>query len=188
MPVATSFADLPNALHDAVASAGYRLARWRAAREVLEHRVTKKKLPGMLQAFLETWMPALEATAESLEVRFEGREEEFWLIEGGLAGLAAERALLHLPALRTFWEQELRRAHFEALRSMLPQAWFADEAVIPPGAVIAGIGTADWAKVPGLMGGEKMFLRVPEAAWSAKAVYHRDSSGRIVLRDWQALP
>lgn len=125
----------------------------------------------MLQAFLETWMPALETDLESLEVRFEGSAGDCWLVEGALAGFAPERALLHLPALRSFWAQELRLAHFEALRSMVPQSWFADEAVIPPGAVIAGLGTADWTKAAGVVQDEKIFRRVHEAEWSAKAVY-----------------
>lgn len=185
---APSLADLPTASHDAVASAGYRLARWQSAREVLEHRVAKKRLPEALQSFLEKWMPRLENTAEALEVRFEGHEDEIWLVEGGLASSAAERALLHLPALRSFWAQELRQAHFEALRQSVPQAWFADNAVIPPGAVIAGLGVADWSQARDVVRQEKLLLRVKEASWAAKAVFHRDAKGQIVLRDWQGMP
>jgi hypothetical protein len=111
-----------------------------------------------------------------------------WLVEGGLANFASERALLHLPALRSFWKQELREAHFEALRQIVPQAWFADEALIPPGAVIAGLGTADWAKASGLVRYENLFLRLKEASWAARALFHRDAKNQIVLRDWQALP
>jgi hypothetical protein len=181
-------ADLPSASHDAVASTGYRLARWQSAREVLAHRVAKKRLPEALQAFLEKWMPRLETAAEALEVRFEGRDDAFWLVEGGLATFAAERALLHLPALRPFWMQELRQAHFDALRQIVPQAWLADEAVIPPGTVIAGLGTADWSQARGLVRQENLFLRLKEASWAAKAAFHRDAKGQIVLRDWQAMP
>lgn len=181
-------ADLPTASHDAVASAGYRLARWQSAREVLGHRVAKKRLPEALQTFLEKWMPRLENTEEALEVRFEGREDEIWLVEGGLVSSAAERALLHLPALRSFWAQELRQAHFEALRQSVPQAWFADDAVIPPGAVIAGLGVADWSLARDVVRQEKLFVRVKEATWAAKAVFHRDAKGQIVLRDWQGMP
>lgn len=182
---APSIHDLSPALLDAAASAGYRLARWQAAREVLEHRVVKQRLPEALQAFLEKWMPRLET---SDEVRFKGREDEMWLAEGGLASSAAERALLHLPALRPFWAQELRQAHFEALKKIVPLAWFADEAVIPPGAVIAGLGTADWARARDVVRHENLFLRQDEAAWSARAVYHRDAKGRIVMREWQGMP
>lgn len=181
-------ADLPSASHDAVSSTGYRLARWQSAREVLAHRVARKRLPEVLQAFLEKWMPKLETAAEALEVRFEGRDDQIWLAEGGLASFAAERALLRLPALRSFWMQELRLAHFEALKRIVPQAWFADEAVIPPGAVIAGLGTADWSQARGLVREENLFLRLKEASWAAKAVFHRDAKGQIVLRDWQAMP
>lgn len=181
-------ADLPSASHDAVSSTGYRLARWQSAREVLAHRVAKKRLPEALQAFLEKWMPKLETAAEALEVCFKGRDDAFWLVEGGLASFAAERALLHLPALRSFWMQELRAAHFEALKQIVPQAWFADDSVIPPGAVIAGLGTADWSQARGLVRQENLFIRLKEASWAAKAVFHRDAKGQIVLRDWQAMP
>lgn len=181
-------ADLPTASQDAVASTGYRLARWQAAREVLGQRLAKKRLPEALQAFLEKWMPRLENNAEALEGRFEGSNDAFWLVEGGLASFAAERALLHLPALRSFWAQELRQAHFEALRQIVPQAWFADDAVIPPGAIIAGLDTADWSKARGLVRQENLFLRLKEPSWAAKAVFHRDAKGQIVLRDWQAMP
>lgn len=185
---APSLADLTTASHDAVASAGYRLARWQSAREVLEHRVAKKRLPEALQSFLEKWMPRLETSTEALEARFEGREDEIWLAEGGLASSAAERALLHLPALRSFWMQELRQAHFEALRQWVPQAWFADDAVIPPGAVIAGLGTADWSQARDVVRHENLFLRMKDASWAAKAVFHRDAKGHVVLRDWQGMP
>jgi hypothetical protein len=181
-------ADLPTASQEAVASAGYRLARWKSAREVLARRLSKKRLPEPLQAFLEKWMPEIENTAEALEACFEGREDQIWLVEGGLASIAAERALLHLPALRSFWVQELRAAHFEALRQVVPQAWFADEAVIPPGAVIAGLDTADWTKARDLVRQQNLFLRLKEASWAAKAVFHRDAKGQIVLRDWQGMP
>jgi hypothetical protein len=183
-----SLTDLPTASQEAIESAGYRLARWQAARLVLEHRLAKKRLPEQLQSWLEKWLPKLEMPADSLEVRFEGHEGEMWLAEGGLASFASERALLHLPALRSFWTQELRQAHFEALRQIVPQAWFADEAWIPPGAVIAGLATADWAKASGLLRNENLFLRLKEASWAARALFHRDAKNQIVLRDWQALP
>ena len=183
-----SLPDLPTASQEAVESAGYRLTRWQAARQVLEHRLAKKRLPEQLQSWLEKWLPKLEMPVDALEVRFEGHEGEMWLAEAGLAKFASERALLHLPALRSFWAQELRQAHFEALREIVPQAWFADEALIPPGAVIAGLGTADWAKASGLVRYENLFLRLKKASWAARAIFHRDAKNQIVLRDWQALP
>lgn len=185
---APSLTDLPTASQKAVESAGYRLARWQAARQVLEHRLAKKRLPEQLQSWLEMWLPTLEMPTDVLEARFESHEGEIWLAEGGLANFPSERALLHLPALRSFWAQELRQAHFEALREIVPQAWFADEALIPPGAVIAGLSTADWAKASGLVRYENLFLRLKKASWAAQALFHRDTKNQIVLRDWQGLP
>lgn len=179
--------DLPAAAQRAVASAGYRLARWRSARRVLAQRTFKKRLPEGLQKFLEAWMPQLAQADQGLEARLEGCESEIWLSEGGLASLPAERALLHLPALRFFWTVELRRAHFDALRHMVPPAWFMDDAIIPPGAVIAGLGTASWKQAADVIQHEKLLLRVKKAEWSARARYQCDANGRITLTDWQGM-
>jgi hypothetical protein len=35
---------------------------------------------------------------------------------------------------------------------------------------------------------QNLFLRLKEASWAAKAVFHRDAKGQIVLRDWQGMP
>jgi len=180
-------ADLPATAQRAVASAGYRLARWRTARQVLEQRSCKKRLPQGLLAFLETWMPSLPPADQGLEVRLEGCESEIWLSEGGLAGFPEERALLHLPALRFFWTVELRRSHFDVLRHMVPPVWFMDQTLIPPGAVIAGLGTAVWKQATDVIQHEQLLLRVKKAAWSALARYQCDAKGRITLTDWQGM-
>ncbi|MFM7605530.1 MAG: hypothetical protein ACKO8Z_10070 [Prosthecobacter sp.] len=185
---APSFADFPAAAKDALASLGYRLARWQAAREVLAHRLAKKRLPDTLQCFLERWIPSLETPVENLEACLEGDKNDFWLVEGGLASFAAERALLHLPALRMFWRQELRQAHWDALRKTVPQAWFADEQIIPPGAVIAGLDVRSWDQAQEIVRRKNLFLRVKKSSWAAKAVFYRDPKGQIALREWKAMP
>lgn len=53
-------------------------------------------------------------------------------------------ALLRLRFLREFWEQELRRNHFELLVSLVPDAWVLDPAPLPPGAVIPRLELANW--------------------------------------------
>ena len=63
---APSLTDLPTASQEAIESAGYRLARWQAARQVLEHRLAKKRLPEQLQSWLEKWLPKLEMPADAL--------------------------------------------------------------------------------------------------------------------------
>ena len=76
-------------------------------------------------------------------------------LAGGAATLATsalEHALLHLPALRSFWSQELRQQHFAALRALVPQAWLLDPASVPPGAVIQGLGTVSWEQTQRRLG------------------------------------
>jgi hypothetical protein len=126
------------------------MIRWVAAREVLQARVSKGRIAGPLGDFLTQWLslaPAIEGGSE-LWLSFDYALEQAKLkLTGGSTTLAQsplEQALLHLPALRSFWSQELRQQHFEALRSLVPQAWLLDAAGVPPGAVIQGLGTVSW--------------------------------------------
>lgn len=151
---------LPRSQREAVESAGYRIARWVAAREVLQARVAKGRIAGPLGDFLAHWLslaPANEADSE-LWLSFDYALDPAKLkLAGGSATLAKsplEQALLHLPALRPFWSQELRQQHFVALRTLVPQAWLLDSAQVPPGAVIQGLGTVSWDRIPQMRGGE----------------------------------
>ncbi|HEY9744801.1 MAG TPA: hypothetical protein V6C99_01135, partial [Oculatellaceae cyanobacterium] len=48
-------------------------------------------------------------------------------------------ALMHHPALASFWEKELGQADFEQLKQWVPQGWVVDPTPVPPQAVIAGL-------------------------------------------------
>lgn len=209
-------AQLPRPQREAVESAGYRLMRWMAAREVLQARVTKGRIAGSLGAFLTHWLPlapAQEAGAD-LCLSFDHALEPMKLkLAGGSATLAAsplEHALLHLPALRPFWSQELRQQHFEALRALVPQAWLLDAAAVPPGAVIQGLDTVSWEQTH-RRGGQELkvqdakgvvredlsvaltardsilTLRMP-AGTKLNASYGRNDKGQVVLRSLEAAP
>ncbi|MDI1310943.1 hypothetical protein [Prosthecobacter sp.] len=151
---------LPRSQREAVESAGYRIMRWVAAREVLQSRVTKGRISEPLGNFLAHWLslaPANEADSE-LWLSFDYALDPVELrLAGGSVTLAKsplEQALLHLPALRPFWSQELRQQHFVALRTLVPQAWLLDSAQVPPGAVIQGLGTVSWERMPQMRGME----------------------------------
>lgn len=196
---------LPRPQRQAVESAGYRLVRWTAARAVLQTRVTKGRLPGALGEFLTHWLPAAPAnTGGELRLSFGHTEDRTRLKlvggDGALAISTLEHALLHLPALRPFWRQELRQRHFDALRSLVPQAWLLDPAQIPPGAVIQGLGTPSWEQ-PGpewevrdrtgaarhdwsqaLAARDSILSHRPAANVMLHARYERTAPGRVVLR------
>lgn len=70
-----------------------------------------------------------------------GEPEPTHGLQGALCWL---NALLHLPALRRFWERSLRRARFERLCRLMPRAWFLDPVALPPGAVLPGLETTSW--------------------------------------------
>ncbi len=173
---------LPRAQREAVNSAGYRTMRWMAAREVLQARVSKARIVGPVGDFLAHWLslaPPNEVDSE-LWLSFDyAQEQEKLRLVGGSVALAQsklERALLHLPSLRSFWRQELRQQHFEALRILVPQAWFLDSDQVPPGAVIQGLGTVSWEQTQRALGQD----------WEiqdAKGQVHQDWPAALAARD-----
>ncbi len=183
----------------AVESAGYRVTRWAAAREVLGRRLVKQRLPGALAGFLERWGAGERTRVQAAELRlsFGLTQDQIWL-QGGpndLPGMPLERALLHLPALRGFWRQELRQHHFDELIPIVPQAWVMDEALMPSGAVIHGLGITVWDewrmlkdRKPSLAVKERFLMEQPVAEIQFQAVYGSDDHGRVVLRTIEASP
>lgn len=205
---------LPWSQREAVESAGYRALRWAAARKVLETRVNKGRIAGDLGVFLAHWLsfaPRQTASGE-LWLLFDCMPYHIRLVAGGEALVASplERALLHLPALRPFWSQELRRQHFEALKAVVPQAWLLDTAAIPPGAVMQGLGVSSWeqlgsiqeeaweirdqtghsrADLPDALASRDSFLLpIFPAGAKLNAHYGRNDKGQVVLRSVEASP
>ncbi len=209
-------AQLPRPQREAVESAGYRVVRWVAARKVLQARVTKGRIAGPLSDFLAYWVSQAPTSnaASDLWLSFNyAMDQASLMLTGGSAAIAhspLEGALLHLPALRPFWSQELRLQHFVALKSIVPQAWLLDTAEIPPGAVIQGVGEISWDRIPQMRGrhweiqDSKGFvhtewpLALPAqdsiltsrlaAGVLFNARYGRDDKDQVVLRSLEAAP
>lgn len=187
---------LPRTLQSAVASAGYRARRWKAAREVLGNRVIKKRISGPLGEALQEWGVGGESLTEDegFQLSFGLLGNQLWWCDG-LAARPLEQALLHLPALRGFWRQELRLKHFQALKSIVPKAWVKDEAAVPPGAVIHGLGIPSWdhlsrlaARIPSLVAYGRFITEQAVPETRINAFYQRDGQRRVVLRSVEALP
>lgn len=209
-------AQLSRKQREAVESAGYRILRWAAARKILQARVSKARIGEPLGSFLAHWM-ALASGSEvgaELWLSFDYVQDQDGItLTAGSASLASaplEQALLHLPALRSFWSQELRRQHFEALQSLVPKAWFLDGAEIPPGAVIQGLEAVSWLD-PQLRVGQGWKLQDPRGLirqdWQAalasrdcvlslqasagtklNVLYGRDDKEQVVVRSLEASP
>ncbi|MFN0075883.1 MAG: hypothetical protein ACKVY0_05360 [Prosthecobacter sp.] len=188
---------LPRPLRAAVESAGYRVVRWAAAREVLQTRVTKGRITGAVGEFLARWLPVVPVTAIADEwmLTFAVMPKQIRLA-GGSESLAAsplEHALLHLPALRSFWRNELRQQHFVALKALVPPVWLMDSAPVPPGAVIHGLGITAWDQLERVNGHEwdmrdqVLTARAPSGL-IINAGYGRNDQGQIVLRSVEAMP
>jgi hypothetical protein len=207
-------AQLSRSQREAVESAGYRVVRWAAARKVLDTRVSKGRIAGDLGAFLTHWLSfaPTQTTSGELWLLFDCMPDQIRLVAGGEAHVASplELALLHLPALRPFWSQELRQQHFEALKTIVPQAWLLDTAAMPPGAVMQGLGVSSWEQLgsirgkvweirdqkghacedlPGALASRDSFLlpRFPAGA-KLNARYGRNDKGQVVLRSVEASP
>ena len=162
----------------AVRSLGWELHRLRMAARLLEARVRNETLPAALGEFLK---PVLAASADdddtmpeksfSLRVMVHGGEARVALNALKDAGVSPRLlALLHLPALRGFWDRALRRSHFGRLRRVLPRAWFVTADPPPVGTVVPRLGITSWDRLPI----SKSFLRVPVAA------------GEVVIEDVKA--
>lgn len=203
-------AELPRTQRKALESAGYRVMRWMAARQVLQARVAKGRITGKLGDFLNHWLSLAPApvAADDLWLSFDHSPDPMKLqLAGGSSTLSTsplEHALLHLPALRSFWRQELRLRHFTALRLLVPQAWFLDPSTVPPGAIIAGLGTGSWEKasphgdVQNLKGhlpaDKTVALSARDSVWvphkfsavKLNATYGGNDKGQVVLRTVEA--
>jgi hypothetical protein len=205
-------ASLPRTQREAVESAGYRVLRWSAAREVLQARVAKGRLPAGLGDFLAHWLPPVipSVGADDLQLEFNLTPDQMHLTGGGgtLGAFPVEHALLHLPALRSFWSRELRLNHFEALRAVVPKAWVLDDAMVPPGAVIHGLDLVSWDQLPlgcktgweirdqtghvaadwhqALTSRHCVLAFVKPAGTKLNARYARNDKGQVVLRSVEA--
>lgn len=186
---------LPRPLQSALRSAGYRAARWAAAREVLHNRLVKQRVHGLLGEALARWGVAGAGTArpEGLHLTFGLMADRLWMCDGPAAE-PLERVLLHLPALRSFWRQELRQTHFDALKAVVPRAWVREETVLPPGAVIHSLNLASWEELPKLGGRQPpvvaeggFYTEQPTSHTRINASYHRDDKRRVVLKSVEAL-
>jgi len=188
-----TFDSLPRQQRSALESAGYQVDRWSKARTALGQRIAKQRWAGELGVFLSKWAGDMPPTApvDGLHLTFGITQNRLFLQSGAaLAGLALERALLHLPALRSFWCQELRRDHFDALRSLVAKAWITDAAAVPHGAVIHSLNTASWPApdVSGLHVEGDYLTESLRPETELAAIYHLNEKGRIVLRSFEALP
>lgn len=209
-------AQLPRPQREAMESAGYRILRWAAARGVLQARVEKGRVSAPTGDFLKHWLSLASAQDVDPELWLSFSYEQDTarlMLSGGGAALARsplEQALLHLPALRSFWSQELRQQHFAALRILVPQAWLLDPAPVPPGAVIQGLDAVSWELAPQLRGEawqildskgqalpnrpphlsahDSILISRPASGVILKARYERNDRQQLVLSSAEAAP
>lgn len=197
MPATALLDSLPRPLRDAVNSAGYRVLRWAAARQVLQNRTAKGRFSGEVGRFLTRWLPvgSIPPPTTPLELLFTITVDHIHLTGGNVAFTTepVEQALLHLPALRTFWCRELRGSHFTGLKTMVPPAWIRDPAPVPPGAVIHGLGVTGWDDLDQPEGHGRSWpkdvLIAPKSDGTRINVrYGRNDKDQVVPRSVEALP
>lgn len=173
----------------AVRSLGWELHCLRKAARLLAARVQNETLPATLVEFLK---PVLADSAGDDESTPGKSFSLCVMVHGSEARLAHEAlkevgvsprllALLHLPALRGFWDRTLRRSHFSRLRRVLPRAWFVTADPLPVGAIVPGLGTPSWDRLP--MNGS--FVRVPVAAGEVVIEDAKAADARPVIAEYE---
>lgn len=89
-------------------------------------------------------------------------EEKLWL------------ALLHTPGLRHLWNSELRAAHLERLRSLIPYSWVVCPDPLPPQAALPRLELHSWNDVAALgRSARQLVLKVSgfsPLAWGSRGV------------------
>jgi len=100
-------------------------------------------------------------------------------------------ALLHNPALATYWKRELGEA-FDRLRVLFPQTWILDPRPVPPQAFIHNIDAAgepvrNWLQLVGLGKSERDYVVKPsgfsELAWGSRGV---KVANDLTKEEWQS--
>jgi hypothetical protein len=88
-------------------------------------------------------------------------------------------ALLHHPALASFWRSQLGEELFVHLTTILPRTWVMDPAPVPPSAVIPGLSVGgravtNWGELGGATQKQRHFVLKPsgfsELAWGSRGV------------------
>lgn len=89
-------------------------------------------------------------------------EEKLWL------------ALFWTPSLRPIWEKELRGAHLDLLKKIIPYGWVVDPAEMPPHAALPRLEVSTWDEVGHFSQKERrLVLKVSgfsELAWGSRGV------------------
>ncbi len=179
VPPALGRTDLPRAVWKELRPLGHEMVLWREAAVLLHRRAARNKLPAELAAFLQHWLPPEPPPAppEGFWLLLADTGDRLTLVRAALPLVADGRwnALLRLPALRGLWGADLRASHLEHLWKVLPGAWLLDDAPVPPGAVIGGLGIPAWPDLAGLMeSGRRFELQIAggpaaPADWAAVA-------------------
>jgi hypothetical protein len=88
-------------------------------------------------------------------------------------------ALLHHPALESFWARELGLDTFSVLQALMPRTWILDPRPVPPHAVIpglmpGGVALSDYRSLARLGQKQRRFVIKPsgfsELAWGSRGV------------------
>lgn len=109
-------------------------------------------------------LPDFAARGGSLEAPLKPHlEEKLWL------------ALLHMPGLKSLWQQELRGQHWERLRKLVPMSWFVRDVELPPDAVLPELHVSRWEEVMHFSQKERqLVLKISgfdPTAWGSRGVF-----------------
>lgn len=164
----SEFDTLPRTVARRVRTLGHALGRLQAGMDLLQTRLERKMLDGVSTAWIREWTHLALADQPRIQSPLTATiawstENRVWRVIELPKPWHGALMLLHLPALKSFWRKELRAARFALLQRVLPRVWAKDETMLPPGAVIAGLGLTSWADLSRLQESGRRFVEIPLA-------------------------
>jgi len=194
-PESGRLVDVPKPLLKHLRPLGHEITLWQASAQRWLGRLDKGRFDPALLAFLQHWKPQTfpQASGDALFNLVLREDKDGWKIMASSLPWVTDpawSALLHLPALQSFWAAEIRGSHLDHLRQITSRAWLMAPAPLPPGSVIAGLDIDSWPNLMRLKGhgrqwtlyGTKTTLddSLPDSEWQA-AISQALETGRALL-------
>ncbi len=162
--------DLPRSVRRRVRTLGHAFHRFQEGLTLLRQRLDRSSIAAVEPRWLQAWMQGLDTLPLPVGSPWGTSlvwQDHAWQVLAPLADPAGSQALpvawlqalllLHLPALKTFWQRALRKQRFELLQRALPRVWPLDTTPLPPGASLSGLGLASWQELPRLLAQGRRF-------------------------------
>lgn len=193
-------ADIPKPLLKHLKPLGHEFTLWQTAAQRWLTKLEKERFEPGLMPFLQHWRPQTapkDGEGSFFSIVLRETAQGLKIIASSLAWVndPAWSALLHLPALQSFWTAEVRGSHLDHLRQIISRAWFMDPSPLPPGSVIAGLDIPAWPNLLRLKGQGRQWVihdtpvmlndSLPDEDWAAAITQAMENGSRLLVEQPQ---